>query len=52
LGQLNRERLVEILPLEEINQKKTRKRETQTQKILTLGILKKSNYLAMPLKII
>jgi hypothetical protein len=52
LDRLNRERLIEILPLEEINQKKTRKRETQTQKILTLEILKKSNYLAMPLKII
>jgi hypothetical protein len=52
LDRLNRERLIEILPLEEINQRKTRKRETQRQKILTLEILEKSNYLAMPLRII
>jgi hypothetical protein len=52
LGQLNKEKLIEIMPLKEINQKKTKKIETQTQKILILGILKRSNYLAMPLKII
>jgi hypothetical protein len=52
LDQLNREKLIEILPLKEINQKKTKKIETRTQKILILGILKRSNYLTMPLKIV